>query len=400
MAPQLGRLNTMDEILAAFEHAAIRPLAYAREWKQANEGRVIGIFPMHFPGELAHAAGALPIVLQEDQEPITVGLGSLFNFYCGYNRSIVDQALRGEFGFLDAIMFGDHCVQLLGTADILRDRSPKPPILFNQLITSLSAPWAEEETRKAFAQLWKELEALVGHTILLEDVRESIRLFNRNRDLIRHIYQLRREGRISLSGRSLQLIVKSSMTMETRAHTALLEAFLAKVEKRLPAPRGVPVYLSGHLCQAPKPEILDMIEECGGVVVDDDLYHGYRFVATDIDETGNPLDALARWHLERNKRVPCPTVSDENADWDRFLLSAVERSMAQGLIILQVKYCEPHMFFYPEIKEALEREGVPHLLVETEHEQMPMEALKTRLETFMEIVKRRAAARSVPSLQH
>jgi benzoyl-CoA reductase/2-hydroxyglutaryl-CoA dehydratase subunit BcrC/BadD/HgdB len=50
------------------------------------------------------------------------------------------------------------------------------------------------------------------------------------------------------------------------------------------------------------------------------------------------------------------------------------------------------MFFYPEIKETFEREGVPHLLVETEHEQMPMEALKTRLETFMEIVKRRAAA--------
>lgn len=382
----------MDEILAAFEQAATRPLAYARDWKQSNEGRVIGIFPMHFPGELAHAAGALPIVLQEDQEPITVGLGSLFSFYCGYNRSIVDQALRGEFGFLDAIMFGDHCVQLLGTADILRDRSPELPILFNQLITSLSAPWAEEETRRAFAQLWKELEALVGHTISPEDVGESIRLFNRNRALIRQIYQLRREGRLSLSGRSLQLIVKSGMTMETRAHTALLEAFLEKAEIHPPAPRGVRVYLSGHLCQAPKPEILDLIEECGGLVVDDDLYHGYRFVATDIDESGDPLDAFAHWHLERNKRVPCPTVSDETADLDRFLLGAVERSKAQGLIILQVKYCEPHMFFYPEIKETFEREGVPHLLVETEHEQMPMEALKTRLETFMEIVKRRAAA--------
>jgi benzoyl-CoA reductase subunit C len=382
----------MDEILGAFEQAATRPLAYARDWKQSNEGRVIGIFPMHFPGELAHAAGALPIVLQEDQEPITVGLGSLFSFYCGYNRSIVDQALRGEFGFLDAIMFGDHCVQLLGTADILRDRSPELPILFNQLITSLSAPWAEEETRRAFAQLWKELEALVGHTISPEDVRESIRLFNRNRALIRQIYQLRREGRLSLSGRSLQLIVKSGMAMETRAHTALLEAFLEKADIHPPAPRGVRVYLSGHLCQAPKPEILDLIEECGGLVVDDDLYHGYRFVATDIDESGDPLDALAHWHLERNKRVPCPTVSDETADLDRFLLGAVERSKAQGLIILQVKYCEPHMFFYPEIKETFEREGVPHLLVETEHEQMPMEALKTRLETFMEIVKRRAAA--------
>jgi benzoyl-CoA reductase/2-hydroxyglutaryl-CoA dehydratase subunit BcrC/BadD/HgdB len=48
------------------------------------------------------------------------------------------------------------------------------------------------------------------------------------------------------------------------------------------------------------------------------------------------------------------------------------------------------MYFYPEIKEAFEREGIPMLLIETEHEQMPLEALKTRVETFVEIVKRRA----------
>ena len=57
----------MQPILATFERAATQPLAYARQWKQANGRPVIGILPMHFPGELAHAAGALPIVLQEDE---------------------------------------------------------------------------------------------------------------------------------------------------------------------------------------------------------------------------------------------------------------------------------------------------------------------------------------------
>src|SRR5262245_31816777 len=123
----------MEQVLTRFERAAAQPLAYARGWKETTGRPVVGIFPMHFPGELAHAAGALPIVLQEDEAPVTVGLSSLFNFYCGYNRSIVDQAMRGEFAFLDAIMFGDHCVQLLGTADILREHMPDLPILFNQL---------------------------------------------------------------------------------------------------------------------------------------------------------------------------------------------------------------------------------------------------------------------------
>jgi len=35
---------------------------------------------------------------------------------------------------------------------------------------------------------------------------------------------------------------------------------------------------------------------------------------------------------------------------------------------------------------------VPHLLIETEHESMALEGLKTRVETFIEIVKRREAA--------
>lgn len=387
----------MEKIIALFEEAAARPLAYARAWKQEHDGRgrnarVIGIFPMHFPGELAHAAGALPVILQEDDQPITIGLSSVFNFYCGYNRSVVDQAMRGEYEFLDAILFGDHCVQLLGTADVLRDRMPATPILFNQLITTLSAPWAMEETRKTFRQLWIELEQLIGRPIPEEDVQASIRLFNRNRQLVRRLYDLRRSGQIALTGRQLQHVVKSSMVMDKARHTALLEALLDKAVQAPPPTPAIRVYLSGHLCQAPKLEILDLVEECGGIVVDDDLYHGFRYVSTDITETGTALDALSNWYLERNRRVPCPTRADKNTDWESFLLGAVEKAGAQGLIVLMAKFCEPHMYFYPEIKEAFERHGIPHLLVETEHEAMPLEALKTRLEAFFEIARRRIAA--------
>jgi benzoyl-CoA reductase subunit C len=81
-------------------------------------------------------------------------------------------------------------------------------------------------------------------------------------------------------------------------------------------------------------------------------------------------------------------------DWEDYLLADVERSGARGLIILMVKFCEPHMYFYPEIKEAFDRHGIPQLLIETEHEEMPIEALKTRVETFVEIAKRRATSKA------
>ena len=150
------------------------------------------------------------------------------------------------------------------------------------------------------------------------------------------------------------------------------------------------VFLSGHLCHAPKPAVLDLFEQCGCTVVDDDLYHGFRFIFADVAETGSPIEALSSWYLERSKKVPCPTRAVKGLDWEQYLLTAVERSRAQGLIILMAKFCEPHMFFYPEIKEAFEKHGIPHLLVETEHEGMALESLKTRVEAFVEIAKRRA----------
>jgi bcr-type benzoyl-CoA reductase subunit C len=374
-----------------FEEVAAHPLDYARQWKAQTGGRVIGLFPMHFPGELAHAAGALPVIVQADSQPITVGQSSVFNFYCGYNRSVIDQALRGEFEVLDAILFGDHCVQLLGTADIIRAHLPGKPILFNQLCSILEAPWAMDETRGTFRQLHKELEMLIGHPIAEADVNASIRLFNRNRALIRQLYDMRREGSASLSARQMQHVVKSSMVMDKGQHTALLEKLVAELRSSRAPQRAVRVYLSGHLCHAPKLGVLDLIEDCGAIVVDDDLYTGFRHVHGDIDEDSAPLEAMARWYLDRNKKLPCPTRAVKKADWEDYLLKSVDRANAQGLIVLLVKFCEPHMYFYPEIKEAFDRAGIPHLLIETEHEEMPMEALKTRVETFVEIVKRRAA---------
>jgi benzoyl-CoA reductase subunit C len=380
----------MQTILATFAQAAAQPLEYARRWKAETGRRVIGIFPMHFPGELAHAAGALPMIVQEDDRPVTVGQSQVFNFYCGYNRSLIDQALRGEFDVFDAILFGDHCVQLLGTADVIRAHMPSKPILFNQLCSILDADWAMKETQGTFSQLWLELETLTGAKISEASVLASIRLFNRNRSLIRKVYDLRRAGRIDLPSRDMQHIVKSSMVMDKAQHSALMEQLLARLSQA--APRGDPlrVFLSGHLCHAPKTALLDLFEQSGCTVVDDDLYHGFRFIFADVAETGSPVDALSSWYLERSKKVPCPTRAVKGLDWEQYLLTAVEQSRAQGLIILMAKFCEPHMFFYPEIKEAFERHGIPHLLVETEHEGMALESLKTRVEAFVEIARRRA----------
>lgn len=385
--------GAMQEILDKFSEAASNSLAYAKAWKQQHGRPVIGALPMHFPVEIVQAAGGLPVVIQEAEDPITAGEGAVFSFYCGFNRSVVDQAMKGELAFLDGIMFGDHCVQLLGTADIIRWHDPNMRILFNQFISSMDASWALDEARASFARLLLELEDLLGVTIGMEDLRASIRLLNHNRGLIRKIYTLREQGIAGLSAREMQHIVKSSMIMDREEHTRLLEQLLTHITENPASPReGMPVYLSGHLCQAPKLALLDLIEGTGAIVVGDDLFHGYRYIATDIDEEGDPLDALARWYFERNEKVPCPTLADGDADWDDFIVSEAKRCGAEGVIVLVVKFCEPHMYYFPEVQEACQQAGLPLLKLETEHDGMPFEAFRTRVETFVEVARRRRHA--------
>ena len=67
----------MQQQLAELAQAAAHPLEVARHWKAEHGQRVIGHFPMHFPGELAHAAGAMSVLIQESEDAISIGLGSM-----------------------------------------------------------------------------------------------------------------------------------------------------------------------------------------------------------------------------------------------------------------------------------------------------------------------------------
>jgi benzoyl-CoA reductase subunit C len=175
------------------------------------------------------------------------------------------------------------------------------------------------------------------------------------------------------------------MLMPKEEHSELLESLLQDLEKRSSTHQeGIQLYLSGHLCQGPKADILDLIEGTGGLIIDDDLYTGYRYFAVDVEIDGRPTEALARRYLD--KTIPIPTLSDETIRWDQYIVEKVRDSGVQGVIVLIAKYCEPHLFLYPFIKKSLTEAGVPHLMLESEHEVVSLEGMKTRLQAFMEML--------------
>jgi benzoyl-CoA reductase/2-hydroxyglutaryl-CoA dehydratase subunit BcrC/BadD/HgdB len=291
----------------------------------------------------------------------------------------------------------DHCIQLIGAADVVRAILPGTPVFFGMLNSSMNDSWGPARVTAMMGEFLAELERLTGEPVTRQALSDAIAAHNRDRRLVRRLFDERAARSAALSPVQLQDIVTSAMVMDPDEHAGLLAEALGSAAAGATAAssdRRVRVHLSGHLCHAPRRELLEVIEASGAVVVDDDLYHGRRHVSTDVEEDGDPLEAIARWYQQRNVNIPCPTRVQQDADWDGWLLRAVRGSGAEAVIHLVPKFCEPHMLYYPELRKALDAAGIPHLQIETEHEGLPLESFRTRIEALVERARR---TRAVPA---
>lgn len=373
------------ESSTAIDLEALRedPYAYARAAKERGE-KVVGVTPMHFPEELIHAAGALPIVFQESLEPVTVGYSHMFPHFCGFSRSAGDAALKGQYDFLDAVILSDLCVQARWAFQIAR-RHIKPRFVYMWWPQDYESERLMESVLPGLERVKEALEEIVGSSFGDEEIRASIELFNRHRALLRDVLALRRDKPSLFTAREVVWLVQSSMLVSKEAHIEILERVLAEAgEREAPADTRPRVFASGHLCHAVRAELLDLIEQAGGVVVDDDLYVGTRYAAPEIRTDVPPLEALALRYFD----APCPSKSGQppEGDWADTILAAVAASGAQGVISFVPRHCEPHMFYYPYVKERLADAGVPLALIETEHEMISLEGTKTRIQALVESI--------------
>jgi bcr-type benzoyl-CoA reductase subunit C len=327
----------------------------------------------------------LPVILQETEEPVTEGYAYVHPFYCGISRNMIDVAAKGHLDFFDALLYSDICIQNRNVACSLRQMMPPGRVELIQFPTRLNQAGALEDTIAELERIKGSLQDLCGSKIDDQALSRSIGVFNRHRSLLGRFHEACNAEPQLLPFRDRQVVTRSGMLMPKEVHSELLEGLLTTLEAATPrAAEGVPVFLSGHLCQGPKPDILDLIESLGGVIVDDDLYTGYRYFAVNVDTDVDPIEGLAKRYLDRS--LPIPTRSDQTISWDRYVVDKARESRARGVIILIAKYCEPHLFLFPFIKEALTKAGIPFLMLETEHEVVSLEGMKTRLQAFIEML--------------
>ena len=374
----------MEELWKEFIKIAEHPYKRLRDWKEKTGGRIIGHLPMYAPEEIIHASGALPVTLFGTDEATSLANRYLQPYLCHPVRSSLDLALKGGFEILDGVIFPDICDQVQCLAGLWRLHCPSAFHHNLMIPNKINSPAAKDYLVSRLLWLKACLEEFNGKSISEEELRQSIKVYNRNRSLLDQLYRIRRASPLSFKGRYIAAAVTSSMVMPKEEHNELLANLLEGVrEEKKPVDGKVKLVLSGNFCDIPSFEFLDLIEELDGTIVDDDIYVGRRYFSTQVKESLDPIEGLAQRYLED---IPCPTKHNPSNDWGEFLIQLARESKAKGVIIVMFQFCEPHGFDYPYLRSKLSASGITHLFIETERGELLGET-RSKLQGFIEILQ-------------
>ena len=369
--------------LYELKNAADSPLAYLRDWKAKTGKRILGYFCTNTPEEMIQAAGFLPVRILSSRDTISLASRHLQSYSCSLVQSSLEAALRGDLSFLDGTVFPHTCDSIQRLSDIWVENLHLPFHWDLVLPVKLNTESARDYLIHELRRFKLGLEEFIGHSISDDELRAAIALFNQNRSLLREIYLLRTQHPGQISASDFFAIIKTATFIPKEDHNSRLGQLIPQLGKgQLPRGDGVGLFLVGSVCD--HSQIYNLLDSSGAYIVGDDLCTGWRYFSKDVSTPGDPIEALADRLI---RKVPCPCKYNPEIDRGENLLQRVIDSGARGVVFILLKFCDPHAFDYPYLKEKLEKQEIPSLLLEIDPGGLPLGALETRVRAFVETLE-------------
>ncbi len=350
-----------------------------RRFREAG-GQVLGHFQVYFPEEIAHAAGMLPYKVRG--APIEPGRAdSRFGSYlCSIIKTSLELALSKTVE-LDLFVTHPICDAARNLAGVF-GRNFDYPCHILYLPQNANSAHAATYLRGEYDRMRRLVEQVCERAATTEALNHSITVFNRNRELMRDLYALRRAEPWRVDAHEAYALVAVAGLVPREEHNALLEAVLPLLRTRARKPEDrIRLVFEGGFCEQPP---LDLLRAIGRTcyVVDDDWMIGLRWITSDVPQTDDPLGALAEAYLERSSYSPVQ--HDERKPKEVMLLQRLAESGGQAVVLTAAKMCEPGLEEQVAYVHALDAAGVPYFVSEFEENMSSFETLEIQLATFAE----------------
>jgi len=341
--------------------------------------RLMGYFCTYTPVEILHASGFVPVRIHAGAGRMDKAGAHLPDFICPYMKLSLENALDGKYDFLAGLFQGYSCDAACGLVNIWKD------IFTGRFFHTLPIPYNDTPEsrayyRSALLELTEKL-AFAGAHASETALSDSIDLYARIRSLQLDLCRRRQKGNAAVSSKNLMAIVGAGFLVLPEQYLLMLEEFLDRLPPDPPAAKdGFPVMISGSLIE--DAGVLDAIESSGGRIVADDLCNGFRQIFPPDGRGENPMDRLIDRYINR---FPCPARSRAE-DRGKRLLDLAGDTGAKAVVFVVQKFCTPHLADYPVLSELLKANGLASIMVEMDETWQMASQLKTRLESFFEMM--------------
>jgi benzoyl-CoA reductase subunit C len=351
------------------------------EWRN-NGGKVVGYFCSHVPTEVLMAAGLLPFRMRGTGSTGTELSDAFYSsINCSFPRHTFNQALKGEYDFLDGLLCISSCDHIRRVYDNWKQNLNTSFVKIMSLPKKVGDPQAEWY-REEINLLRGELEQHFDVQITDERLRAAIKLRNETRRLQRQLYDFRKGKHPAITGAETLAVMVAGCAMPAERYNALLRSLLDDLSRS----NGTREYRARLMIvgsELDDPEYVEIIEEQGGLVVTDSICYGTRTMWVDVDEQADdPAEALARYYIQ--ERPSCPRMNGDQPRRAQFLRDLIDAFQVDGVIGERMLFCDfwctEHYMNKLDFKEV----GIPFIQLDREYILSGKGQLQTRIQAFLE----------------
>lgn len=342
---------------------------------------IMGWCNTYVPEEIILAAGFIPYRVMGAPISLSLSKSYLLGNLCSSVQSILECALKGDYNFLDGFIIGasTDATKRLYDAWI---RYVNTPFCHLFDIPKFINEDALIHYMESIHLLIEEIEKHFNLKLSNSDIKEAISICNKTRELLTELNNLRKTDNPPIISQQFLEVCKLAMVSNKKDFNTSLETMLSQIGPEKEKQQKFRILLTGSFQD--QPWLLDIIEEKGGMVVCEDFCTRLRYFTGSVDEDTGLIRAIARRYLKAKPASASSVSLDQRAD---YLLKLIKEFNIDGVIYYILKFDDPYLFEFPDIKEILASHNIPVLHVETEHNTSAMGQIMTRVQAFVETLK-------------
>jgi benzoyl-CoA reductase subunit C len=383
MNAPLQALTEMQRLTSPFPESIA-----VKDWK-ATGHKVIGWVNPYVPEEIIRAAGMLPFQVTGDNEGVQMqgAEGYMFANSCSYIRTCWQLQLDGKYGFLDGLVSSSFCDQDKRLYSIWEyyEKLPYMEIIY--------APRKrdEEAVQLYLADLEDFRDNLSQyrlHRIHDSELAEQIRVYNRGRELMHQLYELRKRDKPPVTGVEALEVSKAAARLPREQFNELMEQLLDEIEtsgREIEKAKRIMV-IGNDIHNA---NLIARMEALDTVVVADEMNCGIRYAWGQVDTDLAPMEALARYYVMGRPVDMHNWNSDGRLE---FIGEMAEEYRVDGVVSEIVRYCTYNGWDRFDLKKQMQEAGIPFMDIDLEYGHQAGAQMEIRVEAFLEMLETRAPA--------